>query len=183
MPCVFPVLSLKIYNVLSQQQENISDKTIKRNFLATILGIIFSFFVLSLITVLLKSLGHSLGWGFQFQSPIFLSFMILILILFSLNLVGLFSIDIPAFLKMYLNKFINLNKNKSRIGKEELVLIDFHSEDGTSIGRSYRDAPEVDNFIRIDEKLPIGEFVDVKIMEAFEYDVTGKSLTYEPETV
>ena len=58
-----------------------------------------------------------------------------------------------------------------------------HAEDGTSVGRSYRDAPEVDNFIRIDEKLPIGEFVDVKIIEAFEYDVIGKSITYEPETV
>ena len=113
MPCVFPVLSLKIYNVLSQQQENISDKTIKRNFLATILGIIFSFFVLSLITVLLKSLGHSLGWGFQFQSPIFLSFMILILILFSLNLIDVFSIDIPIIFKKFLNRVINLNKKSS----------------------------------------------------------------------
>ena len=113
MPCVFPVLSLKIYNVLSQQQQNINNKTIKRNFLATILGIIFSFFVLSLITVLLKSLGHSLGWGFQFQSPIFLSFMILILILFSLNLIDVFSIDIPFFFKKFLNKVINFNKKSS----------------------------------------------------------------------
>ena len=113
MPCVFPVLSLKIYNVLSQQQQNINNKTIKRNFLATILGIIFSFFVLSLITVLLKSLGHSLGWGFQFQSPIFLSFMILILILFSLNLIDVFSIDIPIIFKKFLNRIINLNKKSS----------------------------------------------------------------------
>ena len=74
MPCVFPVLSLKIYNVLSQQQENINDKTIKRNFLATILGIIFSFFILSLLIVFLKNVGHSLGWGFQFQSPILFTF-------------------------------------------------------------------------------------------------------------
>ena len=37
MPCVFPVLSLKIYNVLTQQQKKINNKTIKRNFLATIL--------------------------------------------------------------------------------------------------------------------------------------------------
>ena len=113
MPCVFPVLSLKIYNVLSQQQENISDKTIKRNFLATILGIIFSFFILSLLIVFLKKIGHSLGWGFQFQSPIFLFFMILILILFSLNLVDVFSIDIPIIFKKFLNRIINLNKKSS----------------------------------------------------------------------
>ena len=113
MPCVFTVLSLKIYNVLSQQQENISDKTIKRNFLATILGIIFSFFILSLLIVFLKKIGHNLGWGFQFQSPIFLFFMILILILFSLNLVDVFSIDIPIIFKKFLNRIINLNKKSS----------------------------------------------------------------------
>ena len=62
MPCVFPVLSLKIYNVLSQQQKNINNKRIKKNFFATILGIIFSFFVLSLISVFLKNVGHNLGW-------------------------------------------------------------------------------------------------------------------------
>ena len=121
MPCVFPVLSLKIYNVLSQQQQNINNKTIKRNFLATILGIIFSFFVLSLITVLLKSLGHSLGWGFQFQSPIFLSFMILILILFSLNLIDVFSTDIPFFFKKFLNKVINFNKKNSELFQNFLL--------------------------------------------------------------
>ena len=42
---------------------------------------------------------------------------------------------------------------------------------------------EVDNFIRIDEKLPIGEFIDVKITEAFEYDLKGETLIHEPETV
>jgi ribosomal protein S12 methylthiotransferase len=84
---------------------------------------------------------------------------------------------------MLLQQGINLEKNIARVGANERVLIDMHTEDGTSVGRSYRDAPEVDNFIRIDEKLPIGEFVDVKIIEAFEYDVKGESLTYEPETV
>ena len=62
-------------------------------------------------------------------------------------------------------------------------LIDMHTQDGNSIGRSYRDAPEVDNFTRINEKLPIGKFVDVKIIEAFEYDVSAQSINYEPATV
>ena len=113
MPCVFPVLSLKIYNVLTQQQKKINNITIKRNFLATILGIIFSFFILSLLIVLLKNFGHSLGWGFQFQSPFFLSFMILILILFSLNLTDVFSIDIPIVFKKFINRVINFNKKSS----------------------------------------------------------------------
>ena len=113
MPCVFPVLSLKIYNVLSKQQQNINNKTIKRNFLATILGIIFSFFILSLLIVFLKSIGSNLGWGFQFQSPFFLSFMILILVFFSLNLTDVFSIDIPIVFKKFLNRVINFNKKSS----------------------------------------------------------------------
>ena len=85
---------------------------------------------------------------------------------------------------MLLQQEINLEKNKARVGATERVIIDRHSENNnTSIGRSYRDAPEVDNFIRIDEKLPIGEFVDVKITEALEYDVKGECLKYESETV
>ena len=117
MPCVFPVLSLKIYNVISHQQKNINNKTIKRNFLATILGIIFSFFILSIFIVFLKSLGLSLGWGFHFQSPLFLSLMILILILFSLNLIGVFSIDIPIFFKKFINRAIEFNKKSSEFLK------------------------------------------------------------------
>ena len=84
---------------------------------------------------------------------------------------------------MLLQQDINLKKNQTLVGKNERVIIDRISEDGMSIGRSYRDAPEVDNFIRIDEKFPIGDFVDVKIIEAYEYDMKGESLIHEPETV
>ena len=59
------------------------------------------------------------------------------------------------------------------------MLIDRLSEDGTSIGRSYWDAPEVDNFIRIDGELPIGEFIDVKITAASEYELIGEQLIIE----
>ena len=113
MPCVFPVLSLKVYDVLCQRKNRINLKEVKRNFFANIIGILFSFFILSLLVILLKKTGHSLGWGFQFQSPVFLSFMTLILIIFSLNLINVFKIDIPNFLKNNLNRFINLNKKKS----------------------------------------------------------------------
>jgi ribosomal protein S12 methylthiotransferase len=98
--------------------------------------------------------------------------------------------DVPSEVKtermdtiMMLQQDINFKKNQALIGSTERVLIDRIIEDGTSIGRTYRDAPEVDNFIRIDEKLPIGEFIDVKITEAFEYDLKGEPLIHEPETV
>ena len=63
-------------------------------------------------------------------------------------------------------------------------MIDLHSDDDiSSVGRTYRDAPEVYNSVRIEGKLPIGEFVDIKITEASEYDIKGEILTFEPETV
>ena len=79
---------------------------------------------------------------------------------------------------MLLQQGINLEKNQKLIGNTEKVLIDMQSEDGTSIGRSYRDAPEVDNFIRVDEKLNIGKFYDVEITDAFEYDLAAKRLVH-----
>ena len=94
--------------------------------------------------------------------------------------------DVPPEIKtermdaiMMLQQDINLNKNQALVGKNERVLIDRHSENGTSIGRSYRDAPEVDNFIRIDGELPIGEFIDVKITDASEYELIGEQLKIE----
>jgi ribosomal protein S12 methylthiotransferase len=98
--------------------------------------------------------------------------------------------DVPGEVKtnrmdeiMLLQQEINLKKNQSLVGNTEKVLIDLQSEDGASIGRSYRDAPQVDNFIRIDELLPVGEFVDVKITEAFEYDVKGEVVSNVKEAV
>ena len=98
--------------------------------------------------------------------------------------------DVPAEVKtdrmdaiMMLQQDINLKKNQALIGRTEKVLIDLHSEQGISIGRTYRDAPQVDNSVRINGALPIGEFIDVKITHASEYDLQGEALTYEQETI
>lgn len=79
---------------------------------------------------------------------------------------------------MLLQQDINLQKNKELVSEIERVIIDCHSEEGGSIGRSYRDAPEVDNSICLAEELPIGEFVEVEITDAFEYDVQARSLVH-----
>ena len=98
--------------------------------------------------------------------------------------------DVPLHVKtdrmdaiMLLQQGINLKKNQELVGTTQRALIDSHSEDGTSIGRSFRDAPEVDNFIRMDGQFPLGEFVNIKITEAYEYDLKGEHLIHEPETV
>ncbi len=98
--------------------------------------------------------------------------------------------DVPAEIKtdrmdaiMMLQQEINLKKNQALIGQTEKVLIDLHSEEGISIGRTYRDAPQVDNSVQINGKLPIGEFVDVIITHASEYDIKGEALIHEQKTV
>ncbi len=78
---------------------------------------------------------------------------------------------------MLLQQDINLEKNKRLIGSTEKVLIDLYTDDGFSIGRSYRDSPEVDNTVRIKDKLPIGEILDIKITDATEYELIGSSIS------
>ena len=75
---------------------------------------------------------------------------------------------------MLLQQKINFNKNKSRVGSVEKVVIDFNNQDNISIGRSVKDAPEIDNYVKIDEQLDVGKFYNVKIKKAYEYDVLGE---------
>lgn len=93
MPCVLPVLSLKIMAAL--KLHNHGKRAIRASFLATTAGIICSFMVLAVVTIGLKYTGHILGWGVQFQQPLFLLFMIVILTLFAANMWGLFRINLP----------------------------------------------------------------------------------------
>jgi len=76
---------------------------------------------------------------------------------------------------MMIQQKINYNKNKLRVGAVEKVLVDVVNEDeGWSLARSYRDAPEIDNYVKINKQLTKGNFYDVVIKEAFEYDVLGE---------
>jgi len=75
---------------------------------------------------------------------------------------------------MMLQQKINFKKNIDRIGSVEKVLVDVVSDEGWSLARSYRDAPEIDNYVKVNEKLIKGNFYNVKIKEAFEYDVIGE---------
>lgn len=67
---------------------------------------------------------------------------------------------------------ISLAKNQSFIGKTLNVLIE-GSNDGLSMGRSYRDAPEIDGMVIVEGELPVGEIVPVRINGAMAYDLTG----------
>jgi ribosomal protein S12 methylthiotransferase len=73
---------------------------------------------------------------------------------------------------MELQQNISLQVNQSYVGKTLDVLIEGFN-DGISVGRSYRDAPEIDGMIFVEAKLPIGEIVPVRISGAMVYDLAG----------
>ncbi|MCB1171074.1 MAG: hypothetical protein KDK25_12095, partial [Leptospiraceae bacterium] len=92
MPCVLPVLSLKIFHLI-----NLSGESRNRLLLYTgsySAGVILSFLALSGLLIALRAAGEQLGWGFHLQSSGFLVFMILFLSVFALNLLGVFEIGL-----------------------------------------------------------------------------------------
>lgn len=113
MPCVLPVLSIKILSII--EHSNAKKKRIKFAFFATCLGIISCFVILASIAVFLKITGKSLGWGLQFQNPYFLIFLILVLIFFIANLLGLFEITFSNFIANIVNKKISNPHKKKNI--------------------------------------------------------------------
>jgi ribosomal protein S12 methylthiotransferase len=68
---------------------------------------------------------------------------------------------------------ISLAKNQALVGEVLDVLIEGQGE-GLSVGRSYRDAPEVDGLVLVEEELLVGEIVPVRITAALEYDLVGE---------
>lgn len=95
MPCVLPVLVLKLTGVLDAAGRERAH--LRGAFLATASGIVSSFIVLALGLIALQAAGASIGWGIQFQQPVFLAVMALVCILFAANIWGLFEIPMPAF--------------------------------------------------------------------------------------
>lgn len=96
MPCVLPVLSLKLLGVVGHGGAGRS--VIRLSFLASAAGVVSSFLALAGATIALKLAGHSVGWGLQFQEPAFLTALALVSVLFAANLWGLYEIRLPGFL-------------------------------------------------------------------------------------
>ena len=94
MPCVLPVLSLKLLSVVGHGGGDRSE--VRRGFLASAAGIVVSFLVLGTVAVILKASGQAVGWGIQFQHPLFLTTTAVIVALFAANLWGLFEIRLPG---------------------------------------------------------------------------------------
>ncbi len=110
MPCVLPIVSLKIFHLIKYSR--LPKKEIRLNLLLISLGIFLFFWFLAGITVFLKKIGLSVGWGMHFQEPIFISIFIVILLLFSLNMLGLFELSLP----------VTMNSKLAKIGMNSIHL-------------------------------------------------------------
>jgi ribosomal protein S12 methylthiotransferase len=73
---------------------------------------------------------------------------------------------------MELQQRISLENNQAFVGQNLDVLVEGEG-DGISLGRSYRDAPEIDGLVIVEAKLPIGEIVPIVVNGALAYDLTG----------
>jgi thiol:disulfide interchange protein len=95
MPCVLPVISLKIFGFIQHAGQN--RRRILRSGLAFIAGIFAWFIGLALLLIVLKSAGREITWAFQFTNPYFVLAMSAVVLIFALNLFGVFEISLPQF--------------------------------------------------------------------------------------
>ena len=107
MPCVLPILSLKLYSFLSLVKED--DNKIRYNCSLIVAGIISSFLFLAITIIFFKTFGNTVGWGFQFQNDFFLLFILILILIFSLNLLGFFEIILPQNISYKVNNFLDTN--------------------------------------------------------------------------
>jgi len=90
MPCVFPVLSIKAIGLVEQAKKN--PAAVRRKGLAFAAGVVGSMLVLAAVLLALRAGGEEIGWGSQFQSPLFVTLMIYLLFAVGLNQSGVFEI-------------------------------------------------------------------------------------------
>jgi len=94
MPCVLPVLAIKLSTLVRQQGQ--TRRQTRQQFLASSAGILFSFMLLALLMTGLRLSGQALGWGIQFQSGGFLLLMVAVMFLFSASLFDLLHFRLPS---------------------------------------------------------------------------------------
>jgi len=90
MPCVFPVLSIKALNVMEQAKKH--PAAVRAKGLVFAAGVIVSMLCLAGVLLALRAGGEQLGWGFQLQSPLFVTLLVYLLLAVGLNLSGVFEV-------------------------------------------------------------------------------------------
>lgn len=94
MPCVFPVLSLKVLSFVQHSQ--VTRQSALKHALVFAFGVLLSFWAVAGILLILRATGQQLGWGFQLQSPFFVVFITYLFFAIGLNLAGLYEVGLGA---------------------------------------------------------------------------------------
>ncbi|MDC3249998.1 thioredoxin family protein [bacterium] len=94
MPCVLPVLGLKVFSLINQSNE--SPRRLFFLGVNFVFGVLASFLTLASVIIIMQKAGHLAGWGFQFTQPLFVITIIVLVILFALNLFGLFEVSLSS---------------------------------------------------------------------------------------
>ncbi|MBT4098224.1 MAG: hypothetical protein HOM68_19550 [Gemmatimonadetes bacterium] len=94
MPCVLPVISLKVMSLVSQAGE--APERIRRHGIAFCAGVVTTFLLLAFVVIAIKSTGELIGWGFQFQSPLFVIGLASLVFVLGLSLFGVLSVRLPG---------------------------------------------------------------------------------------
>ncbi len=114
MPCILPILLIKIYDIIKYSQTEQNKNNLKIISLSTTLGIVSVFLFFSLINILFKHAGKTFNFGFHFQNPYFLILVIFLLFLFSLNLLNFFHINYSPNVINYIQKKYEKSKSLNR---------------------------------------------------------------------
>ena len=112
MPCVLPVLSIKISSIM--QMAGTTALSIRKRFIASAVGIVTSFALIALFLQILRQAGHQIGWGIQFQSPVFLAVMAIVMGIFTLSLFDLVHLRIPQFASRLAASTSSTGKNQDQ---------------------------------------------------------------------
>ena len=99
MPCVLPVISLKLGTVMGMGHQPLGQ--VRLSFLMTAAGVITSFMLLGLGLLALRQAGVAIGWGIQFQNPIFLGFAASAIALFGLVMLDVINLPVPQFIQRF----------------------------------------------------------------------------------
>lgn len=94
MPCVLPVVFLKMMSFVKMREEN--PKEIKKHGLMYLVGVLSCYFLMAMVLVGLRATGREMGFGFQFTSPYFVVAMSLLTALIALNLFGVFEVVVSG---------------------------------------------------------------------------------------
>ncbi|GHT89185.1 hypothetical protein FACS1894113_3570 [Alphaproteobacteria bacterium] len=94
MPCVFPIVSMKIFSIIKSSREN--PNIIKRQGFSFAAGNIFSFILIGVVLLLLRNSMPDIGWGFYMQEPRFVAGLLIAFLMCGLHFFGIYHLKIPV---------------------------------------------------------------------------------------